>query len=166
MGKLRGIEYFKMGPSGVGGIMGTTLTAITGIKDGTIKIDNGKADVVEQEYEDTDINYAFTKKKGSKKIMMSVDEYTAANKVRFMGGTVTTTGTGANRVDTWVEPDVAPEIYQSIEFKDRDSGTIIQYPYAKVVGSLTTDITKGATSVIEVEITPLSKMTAIYKNPA
>lgn len=166
MGKFRGIEYFKMGAPGVGNIMGTVLTAVTGIKDGTIKLDNGKNEIVEQEYEDTDINYAFTKKKGNKKITMVVDELTSANYVRFMGGTVTTTGTGALRKDDWLEPEVAPEIYQSIEFKDKDLGAVIKYPYCKVTASIITDVTKGATSGIEVEIIPLSRMTKSFPNPA
>lgn len=166
MGKLRGLEYFKMGAVGAGKTMGTVLTAVTGIKEGSFKIDNGKAEIIEQEYEDTDINYAFTKKNGSKKITFTSDEFTAQLLVRFMGGTITTTGIGAAIVDKWNAPDIAPEIYQSIEFKDRDLKAVVQFPYAKVTASLTTDVTKGATSMLEVEIIPLSTMTAAIPNPA
>lgn len=149
-----GLDYIKMGPVAGDGGMGTSLTALGGIVEGTPILEVPEGTTTDFNIEDSDDPYYSVTVPGKKTLKLSVYDIDAYTLQKFWGGTVIP---GATQADppTWNAPASMQQVEQSIEIKHKLGG-VIKIVRGKVVVTSQLKWQKNSLGQLDLTITILA----------
>ncbi|MEX6691258.1 hypothetical protein QTN47_27360 [Danxiaibacter flavus] len=149
-----GLEYIKMGNVAPDGGMGTSLTTLGGIVEGTPILEVPEGTTTDFNIEDSDEPYYSVTVPGKKTLKLSVYDIDVYILQKLWGGTVIP---GATQTDppTWQAPASQPQIEQSVEIKHRLGG-VIKIARGKVVTTSQLKFQKNGLGQLDLTITILA----------
>lgn len=149
MGKHKlGLVNIKIGNVAVDGGMGTTLVAVGDTVAGSATLTTEEAQITDFNIEESDSPVLSIKTEADQ---ITLNWSTFANDAttlqKMFGGTVVPAASGVG--ETWLAPDVVPEIEQSIEVQWKQGGKI-QIARAKITAALNMSFKRDTLSQIDI----------------
>lgn len=141
-----GLEYIKVGAVAGDGGMGTVLAALGVTYQDSAELSQADPELTEIFAEENIEPEEVIETPGIKTLKWSIMDYAPATLVKVLGGTVT--GVAPNEM--WNAPTTNVNIEQSVEFKEKKNGMIVQIPRAKIIAKLNYKISKKGVALVEI----------------
>jgi hypothetical protein len=146
-----GCSKIEMGNIAVDGGIGTSLTDIGEIYQGTAQVNGAAPAVTDHFSEQSDDPIVSVAVKGKTTVKFTIVDVTPANLVLFLGGTAS----GTTPAFKWAAPSVAPAIEQSLKITTKQ-GYVIAIPRARISANINWMLGKTDLAKVEVEATVMT----------
>lgn len=146
-----GLKSIKIGDIAVDGGMSTSLSALGITSEGTAILEQAEPETTEFYSEELDDPIEIVDKLGKTTLKWAITDFTPANMVKVLGGTVN----GVAPADTWEAPSVAANIEKSISI-ETTKGLLIEIVRAKISARINMNLGKKNIGLVEITATVLT----------